>query len=98
MPRKNQPATIHRRRVFSRTKHSGKTTSTRVSTPLKRSSGAPRVKILRRIGALTRRLYASILATSKLYKVQALTFLQTDGARNMFEKATGKDVPDKFSN
>ncbi|OCK75326.1 hypothetical protein K432DRAFT_272950, partial [Lepidopterella palustris CBS 459.81] len=22
----------------------------------------------------------------------------TDGARNMFEKATGKDVPDKFSN
>jgi hypothetical protein len=23
---------------------------------------------------------------------------QTDGARNMFEKATGKDVPDKFSN
>ncbi|KAL1645850.1 hypothetical protein SLS61_008111 [Didymella pomorum] len=23
---------------------------------------------------------------------------QTDGARNMFEKATGKNVPDKFSN
>lgn len=23
---------------------------------------------------------------------------QTDGARNMFEKATGKDVPDKVSN
>ncbi|KAJ4348207.1 uncharacterized protein N0V89_009579 [Didymosphaeria variabile] len=22
----------------------------------------------------------------------------TDGARNMFEKATGKNVPDKFSN
>jgi len=22
----------------------------------------------------------------------------TDGARNLFEKATGKDVPDKFSN
>jgi len=22
----------------------------------------------------------------------------TDGARNMFEKATGKDIPDKYSN
>ena len=28
-----------------------------------------------------------------------LTMLQqTDGARNMFEKATGKNVPEKFSN
>lgn len=27
-----------------------------------------------------------------------LTLWQTDGARNMFEKATGKDVPDKVSN
>lgn len=24
--------------------------------------------------------------------------VQTDGARGMFEKATGKNVPDKFSN
>ena len=23
---------------------------------------------------------------------------QTDGARNLFEKATGKNVPEKFSN
>jgi hypothetical protein len=34
-----------------------------------------------------------------LTKTYLLTMLQqTDGARNMFEKATGKNVPDKFSN
>jgi hypothetical protein len=27
-----------------------------------------------------------------------LTVIQTDGARGMFEKATGKDIPDKVSN
>ena len=27
-----------------------------------------------------------------------LTTRQTDGARGMFEKATGKKVPEKFSN
>jgi hypothetical protein len=98
MPLKNPPATTPRRRVFSRTKRSGKTTSTRVSTPRKRSSEAPQAKILRRIGALTRRLYVLTLLASKLHRVEVLTLKQTDGARNMFEKATGKDVPDKVSN
>jgi hypothetical protein len=33
------------------------------------------------------------------HKAHRLTKMgQTDGARNMFEKATGKNVPEKFSN
>jgi hypothetical protein len=34
---------------------------------------------------------------NKIANLQLLP-IQTDGARDMFEKATGKDIPDKFSN
>jgi hypothetical protein len=47
--------------------------------------------------AVNEKIVSSMLHA--LTKTYLLTMLQqTDGARNMFEKATGKNVPDKFSN
>ena len=44
------------------------------------------------------KIVSLVLLAFKLHELNILTFTQTDGARNMFEKATGKDVPDKVSN
>lgn len=40
---------------------------------------------------------APTAAFARVYSI-LINYRQTDGARNMFEKATGKKVPEKFSN